>query len=208
MYDFFINTQWYTWVFSGIGVVVISALCRWLFKARNKEKTSNDVKQTIQQTVNVSVAGQDAKERVVEGEHRTLMHDSVSDLKCQINILFVDDEKFPIVNILKKTEGWKNTKLVSDVKSLTCSDVKWAHIIFVDINGVGGTLYKDQGLGLAKGLKERYPNKKIILYSAETNHNAFSDAWDIVDARLPKDADPIQFIAKVEKYAIEIANDK
>jgi DNA-binding NarL/FixJ family response regulator len=74
-------------------------------------------------------------------------------------------------------------------------------IIFVDINGVGLTLFEDQGLGLASALKLKYPKKKIIIYSAETSGDRFHKALRQVDDCLSKNAEPYQFINLVENLS-------
>lgn len=119
--------------------------------------------------------------------------------KLTKRILFIDDEKFLLVGILKQA-GWINTKWIRDVVDLDNNDVKVADIIFIDINGVGKTLYpKDQGLGLAVALKTKYNQKFIVVYSAESQrvHKAYS----MVDACLPKDADPYEFIELINDFS-------
>jgi hypothetical protein len=121
--------------------------------------------------------------------------------KALTRLLFIDDNytEFKIISILKKA-GWINTKAVKDVTDLDDSKVIEADIIFVDINGVGVTLFKDQGLGLASALKQKYPLKKIVLYSAEITGDRFHKALQEVDSCLPKNAEPFQFISLIESY--------
>jgi hypothetical protein len=121
--------------------------------------------------------------------------------KSLTRLLFIDDNytEFKIISILKKA-GWINTKAIKDVTDLDDSKVLEADIIFVDINGVGTTLFKDQGLGLASALKQKYPSKKIIIYSAETTGDRFHKALKEVDSCLPKNAEPFQFINLIESY--------
>lgn len=116
-------------------------------------------------------------------------------------ILFIDDKhtEYKMVSILKKA-GWPNTKSIKDVTDLDDAKVLEADIIFVDINGVGITLFEDQGLGLASALKRRYPNKKIVLYSAENTGDRFHRALREVDDCLPKDAEPYQFINLIDSF--------
>jgi hypothetical protein len=127
--------------------------------------------------------------------------DSEEKQKVLTRLLFIDDNytEFKIISILKKA-GWINTKAIKDVTDLDDSKVIEADIIFVDINGVGTTLFKDQGLGLASALKKKYPLKKIILYSAETTGDRFHNALKEVDSCLPKNAEPFQFINLIESY--------
>lgn len=127
--------------------------------------------------------------------------------KNKISILFIDDDKnFNIVKILKDS-GWKNTKTVIDVKTLDDQNIKNAEIIFVDINGVGKMLsLPNEGLDLALMIKQKYQEKKIIIYSANSNNNTFHEAWDLADSRLAKNALPYQFQHLVEKYSLNFYN--
>ncbi len=121
--------------------------------------------------------------------------------KALTRLLFIDDNylEYKIISILKKA-GWINTKAIKDVTDLDDPKVVEADIIFVDINGVGVTLFEDQGLGLASALKRKYSHKKIILYSAETTGDRFHKALKEVDNCLPKNAEPFQFINLIESY--------
>ncbi|MCL2290724.1 MAG: response regulator [Bacteroidetes bacterium] len=121
-------------------------------------------------------------------------------IKKLTRILFIDDKHrdFNIVSILKKSD-WINTKSVVDIKDLDDPKVIEADIIFVDINGVGSTLFKDQGLGLASALKKKYTSKKIIIYSAESTGDRFHKALREVDGCLNKDAEPYQFVNLIEE---------
>lgn len=124
---------------------------------------------------------------------------SDENLKATTRILFVDDNhtEYRNVSILKKA-GWTKTKSVKDITDLDSSIVTEADIIFVDINGVGLELFEDQGLGLASALKKKYPNKKIVIYSAETTGDRFHQALREVDHCLPKNADAYQFMNLIE----------
>ena len=179
--------SWVSWVFSGIGVLFFGYLVDFFFKKKK-----------------VQTKEENQKDSVVPPKKKVY---SEEELKLRTHILFVDDESFKIVKILKTTEGWTNTKAVKDIKSLSATEVKWANIIFVDVNGVGSALFNDQGLGLAAAIKMKYPEKKVIIYSAESKRNVFNDSWDKVDKRLSKNADPIQFISIVETFANQIFNE-
>ena len=78
-----------------------------------------------------------------------------------------------------------NQRQVADASHLVVFSIKTnvteADVIFVDINGVGLELSVDQGLGLASALKRKYPNKKIVIYSAETTGDRFHQALREVD---------------------------
>lgn len=134
-----------------------------------------------------------------------LQERDLSEIKMICNVLFIDDKKFPVVDILIST-GWQNTKRIKDVQSLDEREVAEAHILFVDIQGVGRKLkFKDEGLGLLIALKEKYPNKRVVVYSAEDQGaiQAFHPGIDKADKRLSKHSDPYQFQAVVESYAKE-----
>lgn len=126
-------------------------------------------------------------------------------LKSIIKILFVDDNhtEYKMVSILKRA-GWINTKAIKDITDLDNNIVVESDIIFVDINGVGITMFEDQGLGLATALKNKYPKKKIVIYSAETLGNRFHKALRQVDDCLSKNAEPYQFIDLVENLSKSI----
>lgn len=205
-------SSWVTWVFSGVGVSALSGigylLYIWLAPKKNKDGQSSQsmqVSQDVHVDVHLEAQRKDAKDGNIEDKTAKKKY-SQEELKVITNILFIDDESFKIVSILRKSEGWINTKSIKDIQSLSAPDIKWAHIIFVDVNGVGSALFNNQGLGVAQELKKRYPEKRVVLYSAESKHDAFSEAWDVVDARLPKNADPIMFITKVESLADSIFN--
>lgn len=123
-------------------------------------------------------------------------------LKGTTKILFVDDNHtdYKMVSILKRA-GWTKTKSVKDITDLDAQVVIESDIIFVDINGVGLSLFEDQGLGLASALKIKYPKKKIVIYSSETTGDRFHKALRQVDDCLPKNAEPYQFINLVENFS-------
>lgn len=130
---------------------------------------------------------------------------SMADLKKKTHILFVDDKTFKIVKTLVD-EGWIHTKLVKDITTLDSPLITGNDIFFIDIQGVGTKLFHNEGIGLANIIQERHPEKKVILYSAETTGNRFDPTLRKVDAVLEKNAEPYEFIQLVEKFAREISN--
>jgi len=130
----------------------------------------------------------------------------VENIKRICRLLFIDDKQFSVVGLLKRS-GWVNTTSIKDVDTLDQIEIKDSHIIFVDVQGVGKKLkFSDEGLGLVIALKEKYPNKKIIVYSAEAAGpvQAFHRGIDIADARLSKLAEPYFFLNTVERFASEL----
>lgn len=130
---------------------------------------------------------------------------TLDEIKLACNILFIDDRKFPVVDILKDA-GWKNTIAVKDLDSLDQKEIREAHIVFSDIQGVGKKLkFAEEGLGLVKAIKDKYSSKKLIVYSAEEDGKigAFHPSINLADNRLSKSADPYEFQVLVERYAKE-----
>ncbi|QHS59914.1 response regulator transcription factor [Chitinophaga agri] len=125
--------------------------------------------------------------------------------KALTKIIFIDDDtKFRVVQILKKS-GWINIKAIKDIKNIDDLVIRDADIVFVDIQGVGKALdCKDEGLGLALNLKQKYPSKKIVIYSAENTGDRFHEALRKADSFLPKNAEPLEFQSLVEQYSKEI----
>ena len=69
------------------------------------------------------------------------MHErSLDELKQYCRILFVDDDTdFKTINIIKQA-GWTHTLLVNDIDNIDADCVRDAHIICLDIQGVGKAL--------------------------------------------------------------------
>jgi len=113
-------------------------------------------------------------------------------------ILFIDDEIFPVIESLKSA-GW-NVGRLSDLTNFQDEFVKRAHVIFVDYKGVGTKLASnDEGLGVIKGLKEHYGNKKrVILYSAHTGFS-LGKHLDWADGQFAKNSQVYEFISKIEE---------
>jgi hypothetical protein len=133
----------------------------------------------------------------------TLPERDLDDLKKLVKIVFIDDKSFKVVDILKKA-GWSNTSWLKDIGSLDIREVGEAHIVFVDIQDVGHRLgFKDEGLGLIAALRQKYPYKKLVVYSAERTGDRFHDGFSAADARIAKNADPFEFQSLVEQYSRE-----
>jgi hypothetical protein len=127
----------------------------------------------------------------------------LNQLKKIVNILFVDDDvNFNIVKILKK-QGWINTKIITDIVDL--DKYRDVHIFFIDINGVGKKMQlKDEGMGLAYCLKNKFKDKKVVIYSSDTNRDMSHPVFREVDGVLPKDAQVYEFTNCIEQFSREI----
>lgn len=194
------------WAFGGVGVTVVGFILnllrkKFLLNGEESEKLPK-VEQGNQQSVNLNIYnGKQVKDEMTE-VMANLESDNLELKKNNTKILFIDDEvRFKVVKILQRA-GWIHTKLIKDAESLDQIEINDANIIFVDIQGVGIELnFKEEGLGLASALKNKYPDKKIIIYSAEQKGDRFHRALREVDDFLQKDADPYQFQRIVEDFA-------
>jgi DNA-binding NarL/FixJ family response regulator len=192
------------WVFSGVGVAFFSGLvvmARWLMQKNRTESSSSSqaMSMTNQNIVHVgSHVGTETCKSAVDA----------NSLKATTYILFIDDDqKFKVVDILKKS-GWIYTRRTSDIGSIDDPLVQQAQILFIDIQGVGRRLqFRDEGLGLAAAIKDKYPAKKVVIYSAQTQGERFHDALRKADDFLPKNADPYEFQQLTERLAIAIRSE-
>lgn len=191
------------WIFSGIGVAFLVPLFGKLLKREDEYSKVATQENKIINNININNHTNSAEEEHKENNN-VLSKKTPKDLAV---ILFIDDEKFNMVNILKKA-GWKNTSSKKDIIDMDDNDVYKSDIIFVDINGVGKNLFESQGIGLASALKDKYPAKKIVIYSAETTGDRFDKALRKVDDCLAKNAEPYEFISLVETFAAELYNEQ
>lgn len=131
---------------------------------------------------------------------------NLNEIKNGCRILFIDDQKFDIVDRLKEQEGWKNTLRIKDLDSISQRELLDAHIVLVDVQGVGKKMQcPDEGLGLIVAIKEKYPQKKVIMYSGESQGkvDSFHKASNLVDYRLRKTSTQYEFNNVIEKFAKE-----
>lgn len=181
--------EWFSnnaeWVIGSI-ITLFLGIGGWIMQSKKKSKA---VSQSQSQTVNVYTGTPDS--------NSTSLITNQADIKSTLHILFIDDEKFKMVQILKSM-GWSHIEYKKNVVNPDDEIVLGANVIFVDINGVGGKAYRNQGLGLAAAIKQKHPEKKVIIYSAETTGDRFDADLRKVDGSLPKNAEPIQFSNLIE----------
>ncbi|MGZ4081665.1 MAG: hypothetical protein ACXVOH_09360 [Bacteroidia bacterium] len=131
------------------------------------------------------------------------MKKSLPELKDKTRILMIDDEETSLVDSLK-SEGW-HIKYLPDLDRYNNTDLKDAHIVCVDIKGVGKKLnIKEEGLGLVRNIKEKYPEKRIILCSSVSSHDIFDNAIDLVDKKVYKDGQTHPFDSAIEELSYKI----
>lgn len=189
------------WFFSGFGVFLLGGLLNFFLK-RDNGKSSLDRNNIVINNQNHLTGPVDSPpillDRQMELPERTL-----ESYKNQIRILFIDDDaRFKVAKILTKS-GWVHTKLIKDAATLDDRDIMDADILFIDVQGVGVELgFSDEGLGLALAIKQKYPKKKVVIYSAETKGDRFHAALRSADSFLSKNADPYEFQKIVEDFTI------
>ena len=130
---------------------------------------------------------------------------TADDVKARIKILFVDDkDDFPIIGMLRNN-GYQ-VEYLDDIVDFEAKQVKYADIIFLDINGVGVAMkFKNQGMGLCGALRDYFgTTKKLILYSGETEGSIFDKDAKKADATLPKDSDLYQFTSYITHSVNEL----
>jgi hypothetical protein len=191
MIDFILENK--NWLFSGVGAVLLGLVVNFFTKKAEVEGV-----QKQKQAQNLVVNNYQGKSEVKK-HSKTIPY-----LKDEVKIMFIDDDlTFKIIDILK-TSGWKNTSIVHDVTDIDSLEVKNTHIFFVDIKGVGLWLSeKHQGLALAEKLKDKYPTKKVVIYSSNMKGDRSHPALQKADWFLPKYAEPVEFFNLIEKFTSE-----
>ena len=193
------------WLFSGAGLTFLLYLCSLIYgNYKQRKQKSSNVSENNSEHINSSDSLNVTKNITKSTNWKK---NSLPKSKESINILFIDDQNFNVINVLKKA-GWKHTALKHYIKAIDDDDIVSAHIIFVDIQGVCKDLFTDEGLGLANALKTKYPMKKIVLYSAKNEGNRFDKTLRLVDACLSKNAEVYEFMQLVDDFAQQIWNEE
>jgi hypothetical protein len=202
------------WFLSGLGIFLITIfrdavfsmikfIWSKIFSSDQKEFTSSSGTSPISINNNISLPLGPQGTNDMEKVKNVDVEVDMQKVKGSTHILFIDDQIFPVYKTLKSS-GWTHTTLIKDIKSLDDQEILNNDIFFIDIRGVGKKLFNDEGLGIAKALKNKYPHKKVIIYSAETMGNRFDEAFRIADDFLQKNADYYDFLEIVEKFGKEI----
>lgn len=195
------------WLFSGIGLAVISLILKNLFTGTKSngnpplQPANIDIK--IENKSESSTSAEIFKNDIEEATVEPVINKTLDDFKNETRILFIDDDmRFKVSKILIRS-GWVHTKLIKDCETLDEQDVIKASILFIDVQGVGLAMgFNDEGLGLALAIKQKYPKKKVVIYSAETHGDRFHKALREADSFLAKNADPYEFQRLVEDFTI------
>lgn len=118
-------------------------------------------------------------------------------------IMVIDDQEFPYVEVLRKHQY--SIHKVTDVSSIT--DVAEYTVILCDIRGVGKTLSSEfEGAHLLREIRQRYPFKTLVAYSAESLKTDYNEYLRNADFILQKDIGLDEWIAALDR-AIALAAD-
>ncbi|MGR3981791.1 transcriptional regulator [Pseudoalteromonas sp. 1181_04] len=197
------------WLFSGVGLAIVSFILTKLFSGTKNDdnpplqSTNNNIDIKIDNTNESSAKDKPSKANEEKVNVEPVIKKTLDDFKNETRILFIDDDmRFKVSKILIRS-GWVHTKLIKDCETLDEQDVINASILFIDVQGVGLAMgFNDEGLGLALAIKQKYPQKKVVIYSAETQGDRFHKALREADSFLAKNADPYEFQRLVEEFTI------
>lgn len=106
------------WIFSGIGVSVISGIIALI----RKQSGTKEQNQSVSQTVNVNIPIGES----LNNDNKQFRE------KEEISILFIDDLSFDYVKNLKQA-GYVNVKKISVVKRIDSPEICNANIILPDL---------------------------------------------------------------------------
>lgn len=115
--------------------------------------------------------------------------------KHSVRILFIDDNKFPIIENLRNAGYVVNW--MKDIKSDDDPKVIDSHILFVDYKGIGKNLSQNkEGIGVCKILKDKYKETKyIVLCTGESIPNELlKEIKTVSDEIITKSLETTDFI--------------
>lgn len=128
----------------------------------------------------------------------------IGSVECRrpaLKIAVIDDSPFtPQVNL--QNYGYK-FDLIGDIKKI--DEIHEYQLILCDIKGVGAYFGgANEGAVLIAEIKNRYPEKIIIAYSASTIADpAVRAAKERADAFISKDVDIEEWIAELDRWSVE-----
>ncbi|MBZ9612304.1 response regulator transcription factor [Rheinheimera maricola] len=194
------------WLFSGIGATIVAFILARMFSEKKDETIRQPQTNNIGLEINNfgNSPNSDKRLKITDDKnYNEKKKKTLDEFKNETRILFIDDDtRFKVSKILIKS-GWVHTKLIKDCETLDDIDIVNASILFIDVQGVGLAMgFNDEGLGLALAIKQKYPNKKVVIYSAETQGDRFHKALRAADSFLAKNADPYEFQRLVEDFTV------
>ena len=199
-----------TTIISVVIIIVVPVIINFSRKIHRGNRVKGDKSLQVNGDNNTTTVTNIGTQNYYNSERGTTINRSsetslVDEIKARIRILFVDDkDDFPIVEMLKNN-GY-SVDYLRDIVDIDASVVRFADIIFLDINGVGVAMkFKNQGMGLCGALRDHFGDtKRLILYSGETEGSIFDKDAKKADATLPKDSDLYQFTSYITQYGKEL----
>lgn len=117
--------------------------------------------------------------------------------KRSVSIVFVDDEGYDIEPIISL--GYVDCPKILEYRELR--DFEKYDIIFCDINGIAMNLDpENQGAGLAKLIKETYPEKMVVIFTSKSQKINIIKFRDYVDEMIEKNSHPTEIVELINKY--------
>lgn len=202
----YIRSKWAEILIMGIGLPVIGYYAKKKLSKNSKEEQEAQEEIISASTItNSNVNNISLFSSSVHSEQNLDKERRIENMRSMVSILFIDDDvKFKVIAILKNA-GWVQTRIVKDLKNLNEPTILNAHIVFVDIQGVGKQMgFPDEGLGLAASIKEKYSKKKVIIYSADSEGSRFHKAFRLADDQLSKNAVPYEFENVIETMTTQL----
>lgn len=133
----------------------------------------------------------------------TVRKERIHDLRKKTDVLVIDDEGFEPKEFL---EG-NNYRLTSKIDIDNVKDVSEYPIILCDIRGIGKKISSSfEGAFLIKEIKENYPEKIVIAYTAsqyDPSYNVYLQRANII---LPKSMPIEEWLDVLDKYIFQTAD--
>ena len=131
-------------------------------------------------------------------KNQTKIHHISQKDKRNVKIVFLDDEGFD--TDLLKNLGYLDVHKMYKFNEM--DDFEKFDIIFCDINGIAKEIDETfQGAALAKMIKETYPEKVVIIFSAKQQYLTFNDYGNYVDDVIYKNITISELSGKYSKTA-------
>lgn len=113
------------------------------------------------------------------------------------DVLIIDDEDFPAIESLKRQNF--NITQKSDIDLL--KDVEPYDIILCDVRGVGKNFGSEYGGAyISREIKKNYPEKTVIIYSAQDSSMNYQQFYEYADSRVPKGATIDEWISILDEH--------
>lgn len=132
----------------------------------------------------------------LESNRAYLKHISPIDKK-KLKILFVDDEGFDTEQLIRL--GYLDVHKMYEYQKMI--DFEPYDMIFCDINGIARDLDEVyQGAALAKLIKETYPDKIVVIFSAKQQYLSFNKFYNSVDDIILKNITTTELVERINHY--------